>query len=273
MTPNVTVTFLGTGSALPGPGNSNSCYFVRLGSENLLIDAGPAILQQLDSAGISPREISHIFFTHRHGDHALGYPMLMLWYWLNPTASIQTPVIIASQTTLDALDDYIAVSYGLELTAFTDSAPKMALPVDAPGVARIHPGIMLKTLPMTHSDFAPVLGLRIETRGERLGERVLAFTGDTAPNDNIARLAQNADLLVHEANFSARLDPQFAEGAHGHSTAQHAGRHAAAAGAKRLALTHISNAYADQLEVLRDEAQAECSAEVCVPLPGVTLSL
>ena len=28
------------------------------------------ILQQLDAAGISPAEITHVFFTHRHGDHA-----------------------------------------------------------------------------------------------------------------------------------------------------------------------------------------------------------
>ncbi len=265
----IEVIFLGTHAAIPMKGGGNAAYFVRLGSENLLIDCGPSILQQLDAAGISPREISHVFFTHRHGDHALGFPMLMLWYHLNPTASIQTPVLIGSDYTLQALEALMLHAYGPDLSEIVSSAPKMALPVDAPGRARIHPNIMLKTLPMTHSDFAPVLGVRIETRGERLGERVLAFTGDTGPNDDIAVLARDANLLVHEANFCATLDPQFAAGAFGHSTAQIAGRNALAANAQHLALVHIDAKYEDQEEQLLAEARAEYPGRVSAPQAGI----
>ncbi len=122
-------------------------------------------------------------------------------------------------------------------------------------------------------DFAPVLGVRIETRGERLGEHVLAFTGDTAPNDNIARLAQGADLLVHEANLCATLNPEWAAGAFGHSTAQHAGRNAALAGAKHLALTHIGAQYADQISILLDEAAREYTGRVSAPTSGVVYTV
>jgi ribonuclease Z len=86
------VIFLGVGSAIPMKAGTNSSYLVRMGGESLLIDCGPAILQQLDAVGVSPKEITHIFFTHRHGDHALGFPMLMLWYAIHPSASVQTPV-------------------------------------------------------------------------------------------------------------------------------------------------------------------------------------
>jgi ribonuclease Z len=269
----IEVIFLGTSSAIPGPGGSNAAYLLRLGSETLLIDCGPAILQQLDAVGVSPREISHVFFTHRHGDHALGFPMLMLWYELNPSPSIQTPVLIGSTLTLEALEQLMLLAYSADLMTIVHSAPKIALPVDAPGSARIHPNIMLTTLPMAHGDFAPVLGVRIETRGERLGEHVLAFTGDTGPCDNIAHLAQDADLLVHEANLSARLNPEWAAGAYGHSTAQIAGRNATVANVKHLALTHIGAMYHEQIDVLLAEAQAEFAGRVSAPTSGIVMSV
>jgi ribonuclease Z len=269
----IEIVFLGTGSAITAPGNSNACYFVRLGSENLLIDCGPGIMQQLDAVGISPREISHVFFTHRHGDHVLGFPMLMLWYALNPSTSIQTPVLIGSAMTLEALEQLMLHVYGPDLIEIVGSAPKMVLPIDAPGLARIHPNIMLKTLPMKHSDFAPVLGVRVEMRGERLGERVLAFTGDTGPNDNIERLAANADVFVHEANLCATLNPEWANGEFGHSTAAYAGSMAAAAQAKHLALTHIGAQYASKLDVLVAEARAHFAGPITTPMPGDRLSV
>jgi ribonuclease Z len=268
----IEIIFLGTGAALPMPGGSNASYFVRLGSENLLIDAGPAILQQLDAAGISPREISHVFFTHRHGDHVLGFPMLMMWYLLNPSTSIQTPVLIGSGPTLDALEQLFLHVYGPNVAELITSAPRMNLPEDAPGQVRIHPHIMLRTLPMNHADFAPVLGLRIDTRGERLGAHSIAFTGDTAPCENILALAKNVDMLVHEANWSADLDPQLI-GSAGHSTAQEAGRHAAAAAVGRLALTHISNRYTGRDEALLTEARREFAGPVCVPISGTVLAV
>jgi ribonuclease Z len=269
----IEVVFLGTSAAIPGSGGSNSAYFVRLGSENLLIDCGPSILQQLDAVGISPREISHVFFTHKHGDHALGFPMLMLWYALNPSPSLQTPVLIGAEQTLDALEQLMLMAYGPDLIEIVSSAPKIALPQHIGGEARIHPHIMIKTLPMAHSDFAPVLGARIETRGERLGQRVLAFTGDTGPCENIAHLARDADLLVHEANLCATLDPQWSDGAFGHSTAQIAGRNAAQAGVKRLALTHIGAHYHDKIDVMLAEARAEFAGDISAPTSGIVYTV
>ena len=271
MTKPIEVIFLGVGSALPMSGGTNASYLLRLGSETVLIDCGPAILQQLDAVGVSPREISHIFVTHRHGDHALGYPMLMLWYQLNPNPNLQTPILIASEATFVGLDELLLAAYGPFITV-ANSAPRMVLPSNTPGEARIHPNIMLKTWPMQHSDFAPVLGIRIETRGPMLNERVLAFTGDTGPNANIVLLAQDADLLVHDTDLSVTLNPIHAEGAYGHSTAQIAGRNAKAANVKHLALVHIDNTYEGQVPVLIEEAQREFEGRVSAPVAGVVYS-
>ena len=268
----VEVIFLGTGSAIPVSGNSNSSYLVRLASETLLIDCGPTILQQLDAVGFSPKQISHVFFTHRHGDHALGYPMLMLWYQLNAGPDIRPPVLIASERTLIALDDYMQVAYG-DIGDIPKAAPRIVLPTDQPAQVRIHPHVMLRTWPMNHSDFAPVLGLRIDTRAPYFSGCSLAFTGDTGPCENIAPLAQNADLLVHEADLCATIHPHFVNGAFGHSTAQMAGRNAKTANAKHLALTHMDFVYHGQEQVLMDEAKREFDGRVSMPMPGVVYTL
>ena len=267
----IVVIFLGVGAALPMPNQTNVSYLVKVGNECILVDCGPAILQQLDAIGVSPAEITHVFFTHRHGDHALGYPMLMLWYEINPDASVRAPVIIASELTFTTLDAVMAAVYG-RLEGVTESAPRMVLPQFEPGQAHINPNIMLRTFPMKHSDFAPVLGVRIETRNQ-FGNHVLVITGDTGPNDNIVPMAKDADLLIHEAAYSATLNPEFSGGAYGHSTAQIAGRNAKAAQAKQLALVHIDALYEGKVPTLVDEARHEFDGKVFAPVSGLSVTI
>lgn len=267
----IEVIFLGVGAALPMRGDTNASYLVRIGNERLLVDCGPAILQQLDAVGVSPAEITHVFVSHRHGDHALGYPMLMLWYEINPNPGVAAPVLIASELTFRSLDALMAAAYG-PLEGMTESAPRIVLPQHESGRVQIHPNIMLTTYPMTHSAFAPVLGLRIETRNQ-FGNHVVAFTSDTGPNETIATLAQDADLLVHESAYSATLDPAYANGAFGHSTAQIAARNARRARAKRLALVHIDAKYEGSQRTFIEEAEREFDGEVCVPVAGMELRI
>jgi ribonuclease Z len=267
----IEVIFLGVGAAVPMHNATNASYLVRIGNERILIDCGPAILQQLDAVNISPAEITHVFFTHRHGDHALGYPMLMLWYELNQNAGVSTPIFIATEQTFDSLDTLWGASYG-HLTGVAEDSPRIVLPQNGPGQARIHPAIMLRTWPMIHSEFAPVIGLRIETRNQ-FGNHAIAFTGDTSPNDNIMPLAKDADLLVHESAYCATLNPEYGDGIYGHSTARSAGRIAREAGAKKLALVHIDAKYDGQEHSLLSEALAEFDGPACVPIAGVCMTI
>jgi ribonuclease BN (tRNA processing enzyme) len=267
----IDVVFLGVGAALPMRSTTNTSYLVRIGNERILIDCGPAILQQLDEVGVSPGEITHVFFTHRHGDHALGYPMLMLWYELNPNPGVGVPMLLATALTFEALDALMAATFG-PMEGVTESVPRIVLPQDSPGQVQIHPAIMLKTLPMSHSSFAPVVGVRIETRNQ-FGDHAVAFTGDTGQNDNIVALARGAELLVHESAYSATLNPELARGAYGHSTAQIAGRNAAAAGARQLALVHIDAMYEGRQAALINEASCEFPGKVFAPVAGLSVMI
>ena len=87
------------------------------------------------------------------------------------------------------------------------------------------PDFRIHSSPVEH--MIPTLGLRVECRGE---EYILAYSSDTNPIEDTARLAAGADILIHEA----------AGAADGHSTAAEAGEIAARAGVNTLYLIHYS---------------------------------
>jgi ribonuclease Z len=263
----IEVTVLGSGSALPAHGQTNSAYLVRAGAVRLLVDCGPAILQQLAAVGLTPGDVTHLFITHRHGDHTLGYPLFLLWWVANRGAPETFPTTIVGQITWGSLETLLGHTFG-EVARRAGAAPRRLFADREPAVLTLSDEMTLRTWPVEHSEFAPVSGLRVEAAG-----RVVAFTGDIAPCPNAVPLARGADLLLHEASYSATLDPQLHDGLHGHSTARSAGRTAAAAGVRRLALVHLSAHYDGRQDVLVAEAAREFAGEVTAPAAGAVYAL
>lgn len=79
--------------------------------------------------------------------------------------------------------------------------------------------------------------------------RKLVVLGDTCDSRQLAGLAANADMIVHEATNAAIEDGETKDAvaklaiSRGHSTPEMAGAFARACGAKRLVLTHFSSRY------------------------------
>ncbi len=84
--------------------------------------------------------------------------------------------------------------------------------------------------------------------------RSYAYLSDTAYSERAARMAEGADLLYHEATYSAEEGEIASK--RGHSTTLDAARAANIAGAGRLLLGHFSTRY-KELEGLLSEARAE----------------
>jgi len=66
---------------------------------------------------------------------------------------------------------------------------------------------------------------------------VIAFSGDTGPNEHLPDLARGADLLIHEASMSPDSVP---DERWGHSRSTDAARVATEANVKQLLLVHAS---------------------------------
>ena len=81
--------------------------------------------------------------------------------------------------------------------------------------------------------------------------KAVVFSGDTRYSREVAKAAEGADLLIHEAFCVG--DSVFASNA-GHCTGGDAGRAAAEASAASLVLTHLTDAYHADPEPLGLEA-------------------
>ena len=71
----------------------------------------------------------------------------------------------------------------------------------------------------------PNIGLRFEFPKK---EKIIVYSSDTGPSDEVIRLASEADILIHEAAGEGR----------GHSSANQAGEIAQKAGVEELYLIH-----------------------------------
>jgi len=91
--------------------------------------------------------------------------------------------------------------------------------------------------------------------GPEIKGRVICVLGDTRPCENAVTLASCADVVVHEATFSADSDEMARN--YFHSTTAQAARLALNAQAHTLYLNHISSRYLkENWNQLTEEAKA-----------------
>lgn len=268
----VQVTFMGTGAAFSTRWRTNVAMLVQERDTKLLIECGPTILYQLDHAGSSVDEINYLFVSHRHGDHILGLPMFLLMrskLMRSEAGASKSLTILGSEETVQAGKDLTHVvfpDHARQLTRFS----WVDLPVDQPGSVELEPSIKLSTLPVPHSPRVSVLALRLDFQVSGCS---LVYSGDTIFNEEMADFAAGCDLLVHEANFSEKLQPDIDAGTYGHSTARQAGHIASRANCRILALVHVDPDYAGcEDEVCADAAQ-EFDGQIIVPNDGASIYL
>lgn len=210
----------------------------------ILVDCPGNPLIRLKQAGLNPLDLEHLVLTHFHPDHISGAPSLLMQSWL---MGRQTPIqIYGLQYTLDRL---IKI---LELYQW-ESWPGL-FPVQfhqipdieySPVLENEH--IRLIASPVKH--MVPTIGLRFEFLQN---QKVIAYSCDTEPCEEVIRLAHQADLLIHEATGAS----------HGHSSAAQAGEIASETGAKKLALIHYTSQNVLQSQSLLDEAKQTYLGEV-----------
>jgi ribonuclease Z len=91
--------------------------------------------------------------------------------------------------------------------------------------------------------------VRIEDVGFVKKGLKVVYSGDTRPCDNIVKISENADLLIHDGTF---LEEDV--GDKSHADVKEAAKLAKKANVKELVLTHISRRYTD-LKELEEQAR------------------
>jgi ribonuclease Z len=244
-------------------------------------------------AGVTAHQVTRICVTHFHGDHCLGLPGVLQRMALDQvTGTVEIAYPASGKDMFDRIR---------HLSLFRDTLSLREHPVpEAAAVIADGPAFVLEARPLSHR--VPAVGYRlVEPDGRRMRPAELAARGiagqdigrlqragriernggvvhlsevsaprrgqkfafimDTRLCDAAFELADDTDLLVCESTF-ADADAALADD-YGHLTAGQAGQIAAAAGARRLVLTHFSQRYADTaLAQLRRDAAAAYDGDI-----------
>jgi ribonuclease BN (tRNA processing enzyme) len=241
------LTVLGCAGSFPGPESACSAYLVEADGFRLLVDFGPGALSALQRYA-SLKSVDAILLSHLHCDHmmdATSYVVVRRYAPDGPYSPI--PVYAPA-----GAPERIAAAYSLDEGPLDDVYTFYAL---QPGMFPIGP-LQIQVDKVNHP---------VETYGVRIehGGRVLAYSGDTAVCDSVIGLARDADLFLCEASYLDGVDnpPGL------HLTGREAGEVATKAGARRLLLTHLVQAWGSESETLATASEA-FSGPVEIVRPG-----
>jgi len=254
--------FLGIGAIRPATPGDHTAMLVRHGTTNLLLDAGPAVLMQLHRVGIDPVTITHVYFSHQHGDHMAG-SVILPFYPGHRTLFAAAPV-------LEAWRQLMHVVYPGLLAMLEPELSYHPLPCDHAHPCPAIPGVTVRLALANHGN-VPAYAIRLDFPAAAGVEArpgfSLVYSGDTTPTAAVTQLAADADLLIHEATYLESYGEDVSEV---HSSARAAGAIAQTAGVRCLALVHRS---AGDPADWRTEAATTFSGRILTPLAGDRLSL
>ncbi|MGQ5709061.1 ribonuclease Z [Lactobacillus sp. PSON] len=271
--------FLGTGAGQPSKQRNVSSLALKLLdelNEIWLFDVGEATQHQILRTNIRLRKITKIFISHNHGDHIFGLPGLLATRSFQGDVG---PITIYGPPGLEQFIktslrvSRTKVSYPIKFVelkeggliyngqgfkVYTDKLDHRVPSFGYRVVEDSRPGeLLMDKLAQYNVPNGPLLGKL--KNGEQvvlndgtildgkdfLGPnrpgRIITVIYDTRSTPTIAKLAKNADVLVHESTFAGH-EAKLAHSYY-HSTAVEAATIARDNGVKELCLDHISARY------------------------------
>jgi ribonuclease BN (tRNA processing enzyme) len=240
---------LGTGGGpRPRKARSAPAQVIIVNETAYVVDCGDGVARQLAFADVPLPRLRHIFLTHHHSDHNADYGNLILLAW---AAGLRTRIDTWGPPPIEKMTQQF-----FEMNA-PDIATRIADEGRVPLVPLVHVHELSKGGPVVqdenvkvtaalvdHPPVVPAFGYRFDAP-----DRSIVLSGDTAPSDNLIKLAKGADVLVHEALYAPGIDRLVAGVPNAtslkqsimshHTTAEDAGRIAQIAGVKTLVLSHL----------------------------------
>ncbi|MFG2941440.1 MBL fold metallo-hydrolase [Streptomyces sp. NPDC048282] len=277
----LSLTLLGTNA---GPAPLATRYGISsalvVNGRTYVVDCGRGAVSQYLRAGLSMPSLTGIFLTHLHADHVVDYfafPMLAAGAsggvgFAAPIA-VHGPGPAGTDSTVAAasgpvpgtveMTELAARAYAASPTFFmtehagidpmtllrvhdvlppagTGASATATAPDMAPFTVMEDDDVKVTAVLVPHGAVFPAYAYRFDTE-----HGSVVFSGDTAPNTNVVRLARHADVLVHEAVYPAGLAGLgLPQALIDHILATHTdvadlGRIAAQAGVRTLVATHL----------------------------------
>ncbi|MBO8183512.1 MAG: MBL fold metallo-hydrolase [Archaeoglobus sp.] len=215
------VVAVGSGTAVPSEGRSQSCYMIEKDGRKILVDAGMGTLLRLDQLDVDVREIEAILLTHNHLDHNGDLLGILKARWLN-----------GSEDELSVFGPK-GTKYCIEalLEAYSYLRSKLNFSVKEGEEEFEVAGFEVMAIPTFHS---------VRSNGYLIDGKVL-ISGDTRPFKEFFEV--DCDLLIHELSLPFGYETQD------HTTPENLKEMLDVTKAEKIVLTHL---YPQTLEV-KDE--------------------
>jgi len=190
------IVLLGTGNPNTDPERFGPSVAILVNGSLYLVDCGAGVTRRVAAAGIHVSKITHLFLTHLHSDHTIGYPDVIL-----------TPGVIGRSEPLEVfgpkgileMTNNIMEAYKLDIQERLDGLE----PANPNGYI-IHSHETIEGL-VYSNDTVRVEAFRVnhgtlDSFGYKftLPDRVVVISGDTALSGNLIQYAKGCDILIHE---------------------------------------------------------------------------
>ncbi len=278
----VEITFLGTGCMQPTKLRNHAGVLLRHDVEHILFDCGEGIQRQMRIASVKPSKITRLCISHFHGDHVFGIPGLLSSMGADQFASKLH--IYGPLGTKKYLDNLLQSFAAKDIIEHEVHEVKSGIIVD-------EESFTIEARPLKHSVLCigykfkekdrrriavaktqklgldgPILGQLQEGKdivwnGKTIKAddvtyivegKSVSYVTDTTTCNGVYELAKDVDLLIIEGTLLDNLKANAAKSLH--LTVKQAALIASESNVKKLVITHISQRYKTNNEIM-EEAQ------------------
>lgn len=198
------VVLLGTGTPRAEPEKSGPSLAVIVNNTSYVVDCGPGVVRRAEAAAekygigsLRAAQLRHLFITHLHSDHTIGYPDIIL-----------TPAVLHRNAALEvygpkglqSMTDYLMKAYqediNIRLNGLEKGDPagyKVNVHEIEQGVIYKDSNITVKAFRVHHGSWPQAFGYRFETK-----DKVIVVSGDCTYDENLVKNAMGCDILIHE---------------------------------------------------------------------------
>ena len=150
-------------------------------------------------------KLTHVFITHLHSDHTLGYPDLIFTPWV---LERDEPLCVYGPPGTQAMTDHLLLAYDEDIRVRIDGlepANPRGYQVNVqeiePGVIYTDANVTVRAFRVSHGSWEHAFGFRVETP-----DRTIVISGDTTPTPSLIENARGCDVLIHEVYSQAGFE-------------------------------------------------------------------
>ncbi|MBO1197902.1 ribonuclease Z [Staphylococcus simiae] len=285
------VTFFGTSAGLPTKERNTQAIALNLepySNSIWLFDVGEGTQHQILHHSLKLGKVSHIFITHMHGDHIFGLPGLLssrsfqggdgkpltligpkgIKDFVEMSLSLSESHLNYAITYIEIDEDlsYSHEGFTVEARILNHGIPSYGYRIEAPETTGtinvqalraigLEPGPKYQEVKLQDTfEYNGHLYQSQDFRGQSKKGPIIAVFGDTKPCANEQYIAQNADLMIHEATY-IEGEKTLANNYH-HSHIDDVFELIKKAQVKHSLITHLSNRYnVEDIEQINQELQ------------------